>query len=321
MVNRLFSSRNRNPYYIVAPPYYRTSAGVRALYLLCHALNNCGETAYIINPGANNEPFTFPPTPPDLMAMRLTQSIAQYHFQRGCVPITVYPEIYRGNILNAPCVVRYVLNYPGLLGGDEEFHENELCFGFSPELAAAAHQPENKLSTPVCNTEIFFPPNPDNQRRGTCFYAFKYQGELLDITSGSTRITQQWPESWETLAELFRSSELFYAYENTSLALEANLCGCPVVILSGRDPFKPITVEGLGENGVAWHNSETEIERARKTVKNVGELYQAVIANFWRELDVFIEKTQKHSKRSKYSLDQLNLLLPQILPISWLLHG
>lgn len=321
MVNRLFAAKNRNPYYIVAPPYYRTSAGVRALYLLCHALNNYGEVAYIINPGLNNTPFTFPQSPPDLMVMRLTQAIAKYHFENGCVPIVVYPEIYGGNIINASCVVRYVLNYPGLLAGDISFHEDELCFGFSEELAAAANQPGNVLSTPVCNIEIFSPPESEGRRKGSCFYAFKYSGPLSDIPDDSKRITQDWPESWGKLADLFRSSELFYTYENTSLTMESILCGCPVVWLPGYDAGRPITYEGLNGDGIAWGNSDAEIERARRTVKNVRDVYLASIDRFWGHLDLFIEKTQAHSKSRIYTTEQLNTLLTQVLPLAWLLHG
>ena len=40
----------RRPYYIEAPPYRRTSAGIKVLHLLCHALNRIGEDAYVYTP-------------------------------------------------------------------------------------------------------------------------------------------------------------------------------------------------------------------------------------------------------------------------------
>ena len=38
----------RHPYYIVAPGWTRTSAGIRVLHRLCHALNEAGERAFVL---------------------------------------------------------------------------------------------------------------------------------------------------------------------------------------------------------------------------------------------------------------------------------
>src|SRR3989338_8054961 len=93
----------RNPYYIVAANYIRTSAGIKSLHMLCHALNRRGERAYMaLHPhypashGFNT----------DWLTPVLTSRIIQSDFERGLTPITIYPETIQGNLFNAPMVVR-----------------------------------------------------------------------------------------------------------------------------------------------------------------------------------------------------------------------
>jgi hypothetical protein len=45
--NITMQQTNRHPYYIIAPPYIRTSAGTRGLYKLADIINKCGGPAYI----------------------------------------------------------------------------------------------------------------------------------------------------------------------------------------------------------------------------------------------------------------------------------
>src|SRR3990170_3968015 len=91
------------PYIIMAPPYRNSSGGVRALYELRNHLESSGYEAKI--------------------------------FQGGDAPsnaIVIYPETVSGNPMKARTVVRYVFNYPGLLGGDSSYDSAELIFTFSP---------------------------------------------------------------------------------------------------------------------------------------------------------------------------------------------
>ena len=91
----------RNPYYIVAPPYVRTSSGIKAFHLLCHALNRIGEREYmIVNPFLRR----YSPTHPDLMTPLLTSDAMAADFQRGLTPITICAETLAGNPFNAPFI-------------------------------------------------------------------------------------------------------------------------------------------------------------------------------------------------------------------------
>ena len=110
----------RRPYYIETPPYRRSSAGIRVMHMLCHVLNRLGEEAYVFTSEVN----------PDLNTPTVTEDVVRRHLQAGREPIVVYPEIVSGNPRRAKSVVRYVLNVPGLIGGDKTFADTELIYAY-----------------------------------------------------------------------------------------------------------------------------------------------------------------------------------------------
>lgn len=274
--------QRRHPYYIVTPRYVRTSAGIKVLHLLCHALNRAGERAYLIT-----HPYCLPQyaTHPELITPLLTKATVEHDFATGLAPIVVYPETVHGNPFKAPFVVRYVLNFPGLLGGDSQYREDEFCIAYSENLARSIPSSRLTLFVPASDPRTFSPV-PEQERRGTCFYAGKYKshhgGALFDITRDSTEITRDFPDSptQPQIADLFRRSELFYCYENTALAIEALLCGCPVVFLPNPYFDRVIAAEEHGWDGIAWGVDPDEIARAKRTVHLARD-------NFLRHFDVF----------------------------------
>ena len=298
------------PYYIVAHPYSRVSAGIKCLHLLCHNLNLRGYPAYLLPLGELSEFSHEEACEPDFLTPILTRRIARRHYETGRTPITVYPEIVSGNPYAAPCVVRYVLNFPGLLGGDKTFSSEELCFGYSKVLAESVARPENVLFIPASDTRIFHPGDTGAPRSGSCYYASKYKrehkGETFDATRDSVEITARMPNSQspKEIAELFRRSEIFYTYENTALAIEATLCGCPAVFLPNPHLQSIIASEELGSDGVAWGDSPEEIKRAKDTVGAAIKNFEKAALDFHENLSKFIEKTQAHVQSKPYTSDQ-----------------
>ena len=316
----------KSPYYIATLPFTRYSAGVKALHLLCHGLNLRGQRAYLlpIHPTDRRERESF--CEPSLLTPLLTRKMAKHHAEYGMCPIVIYPEIVVGNPFNSSCVVRYVLNFPGALGGDKIFNSKELCFGYSKILAAETTDPENILFIPASDTRVFYPKEPEKKRTGSCFYASKYKkyfnGQLFEITSNSLEITsgQTNSQSPEQIADIFRQSEVFYTYENTALAIEATLCGCPVVFLPNSYLTSIIATEELGRDGFAWGNSVTEIARAKQSVKRAFDNYKRTINLFYGNLDVFVLKTQEHAKTKRQSIKNIETLLshlPKIDDSEW----
>lgn len=278
----------RRPYYIEAPAYRRTSAGIKVLHLLCHALNRVGENAYVYTNATN----------PALDTPTLTPEIEAQHRQAGLEPIVVYPEIVPGNPRNAGSVVRYILNRAGLIGGDQMFAPTELIFSYGRNISPSQADPDNVLFLPPVDSRIFN--NLDNlhdkQRSGVLLYPGRYQAGLAlypDLAARATLITASWPETHEALADLFRRSEAVYCFESTAIALEATLCGCPAIILPS--PFfngTLLSAEEIGRDGFAINDSPEEIAFARRTVGQMWHTYQATETRFWQQLERFIALSQ-----------------------------
>lgn len=298
----LFPQR-RHPYYIVASQYTHRSAGMKALHMLCNALNRIGERAYIV---------TYPNCSPDrainpeLLTPLLTRGIIEHDYETGLTPIMVYPEVVPGNPYGAPFVVRYVLNYPGLLGGDETYPDDEFCIAYSHELASQVSNARLRLFVPASDPRLFAPEPRVDRRSGSCFYAGKYReihgGELFDVTRDSVEIHRAPPlaQAPEEIAALFRRSEVFYAYENTALVIEALMCECPVVFLPNKYLVNAIAARELGWDGIAWGLDEAEVARAKRTVKDARENYLRLFDEFAHTLPEFVEETQRAAEERRY---------------------
>lgn len=297
MRNNININNQSNPYYIYAPSYSPTSAGIKALHLLCHHLNTKGYPAFL----ATTSEYHYK-TNLDLITPIATQEIVNFHQQNKKTPIVIYPDVVKGNPLNSKCTVRYLLHYAGFLGGDSTFEKDDLIFTYTKKISQklGIENPQI-LFMPICNTDIFYPPAPTSPRKGSCFYASKYKlfhgAELSDLTKNSTEITRDLPDSQTTLevADLLRKSEYFYTYEDTSLITESILCGCPVVIIKNKFFEEPLAKYELGMEGCTFDSDPQSIKSANELIPVAQKKFFEAVENFWLQLDNFIAKTQEQS--------------------------
>lgn len=187
------------PYIIMAPEYRHNSAGVRALYELARRLEGKGYKADIYQGGKATDKH-----------------------------IVVYPETVPGNPMCAETVVRYVLNYPGKLGGDKVYDSKEIIFTHSKLFIDAP-----LLTVPLI--EDFFK-DEGLKREGGCFWIGKGKDvPRIPGIDGLTEITNEWPATRKELARLLNTKEVFYTYDNnTQLISEAEMCGCKVVVVGEK---------------------------------------------------------------------------------------
>ncbi len=245
------------PYLIVAPSYTEKSAGAKVLHVLCDALNKVGQKAYICPMGE----ITFHP---DL-------DTPLYKGEED--PIVIYPEIVNGNPLNARHVVRYLLYYAGIYAGPCSLpQEGDKVWSYSTRIARRWGN-DNVLFLPVSDPKIFYP--RDGEREGICFYANKYRSFYRATPKcDGIEITSAWPETKMELADLLRRSQKFIAYEDTALILEARMCGCEVEL--------------------AYDDHFTECHTLEDFPLDADyNFYLKCQENFWKQLDGFIEDTQK----------------------------
>lgn len=260
----------KTPYFIYTPSYTHKSSGVRTMHLLCQALNEIGEKAYII---PDNPQSGYYCTNPFLNTPLLEGQHANFYEKNY---IAVYPDIVRGNPLYAKRVVRYLLAPRGAYGGDAEFPETDNIWGALPSIA------EKLLRIPVSDTSVFY--DDKQERSGTCFYSHKYEmhgNQLLDITKDSTRLEG----SLEQLADTLRKSTVCYLYELTSVITEAALCGCPVALV--RTPYFNDIDPACMMGDVRWSDGEV----AKKCDNYLPE-YEEFVRLFWGNLQLFIKDTQ-----------------------------
>lgn len=217
----------RTPYYICAPSYTHTSSGVRALHLLCHALNESGQKAYL-----------FPlyegilAVNPELNTPIVTQDQVQF-YKETLDPIVIYSDVMKGNPLDSNKVVRYLLASAGKYGGDATFPESDQVWSYTHSIAREQNS-DRVLCIPTFDQNIFYS-SLEVEREGSCFYAHKYDkihgNELLDITKDSIRLEGK-PEE---IAAILGRSKVCYVYEMSEIIVNAELCGCPVVLI--RTPY------------------------------------------------------------------------------------
>jgi len=194
-------------YVIVAPTYNEKTAGIKVLQELQKWLIRSGKDAIIPNIDIN----------------------ASYHIEDD--DIVVYPEIIRGNPLNAKRVVRYILNVPGKLGGDTEYDKNDILVAYTEEFSAYS----NGVWLEIPIIEDFFC-DRGYERTIDCVWVGKGVNTHHPATADCLEITYKWPKKRRELAELLNRTRTFYSYDHrTHLLTEATLCGCTVMRIDGDD--------------------------------------------------------------------------------------
>jgi hypothetical protein len=254
-------------------------------------LNLTGYEAYV-TAKATNPAFRTPV---------LTPETIQRHAQAGITPIAVYPEVVTGNPLNARIVARWVLNRPGLLGGEKVYDPGELVFYYSEVyLGAIQNKVQGRLFISNTNDSLFFydAAHPPESRTLECFYVGKssYKAGYFDPDK-AFEITRSSPTR-KNLGVLLRSARVLYCFDNsTALVLEAALCGCAVVIIAdGTQSRAAIEKTEFGMNGILWWEGAGRIPRESLPIVDVAAIAEClaqVRENSKREIAEFARITQQ----------------------------
>jgi hypothetical protein len=239
----------------------------------------------------------------------LYRRIVDYHYSVGLCPIVIYPEVMSLGRLNSPFRVKYLLNYSGLLAGDDDQGDDDFIIYYSEKIAesASSNKPSSILFIPVSDP-VFYRPLANSRRRdGGVVYAgkFKYRfgGKTFPLTDGMPEITRDRPDSQtpEQIRDLFQRAEFFYCYEDSALAIEAILCGCPTVFLPNDHFPGPLGAKELGGLGFAVGTSPEQLAHAKATVGAARGHYLQLLDNLGPRVDAFIEATQKLAAGRPYT--------------------
>lgn len=282
---------HRHPYYIVAPDYRDSSAGVRVMHRLCHILNMRGLEAYLIGADSFNPQWNTP---------QVDTATAQRHRRENRIPIAVYSDITTGNPLNALVCVRYMLNREGVIEGNPiTSGPEDLFFYYSMAFTPSPAGRYDYLRLNTHDLELF-KPAPELEKTGPLLYLNRIPESDVDFAALPPDIqilSNKRPLSLPDLARRLQTATALYAYEASTTCTLAMLCGCPVVAMTlpGHEGvgFSKRSLSIYGGRGYALTDNEDELRAARESLPAIRAGMLNTQRAFEGELEVFIAKTQE----------------------------
>jgi len=266
-------------YFIVTPSYSTSSAGVKLLHMLCHALNQNGKHAKLIFTTTKeiyygNANCVCPElkTPPAIQGVDIIDDNS----------IVIYPEVVTDNPLNAKNVVRYFLYYDSkIMGKKVEVGARDFTISYSKQFYPTAHY---TLFSPQFNP-IFNTLNTKPLKDRQLDITYIGKGNLYGNTSvikNSLYIDRNWPAGQEQLSILLKQTRFFYTWDSvTSMIPEAVLCGAMPVFLR-FDPIDETDVDTtelgpiprLSVKSPNFNFSYSEFVKKKETLEGTIKMYK-----------------------------------------------
>jgi hypothetical protein len=155
--------------------------------------------------------------------------------------IVIYPEIVPENPLGAEHVVRWALHYPGRMGGDAFFSDDELVFAYDemmlPRVNCAVRKrigKERVLTVPVIDPNYIYP-DPTVDKVVDCIFTHKGKelSEQFPLPNrGNLLRVEEHSPTMQALGDLLRRTRTLYSYDHeTFLLIEAVICGCEILVI------------------------------------------------------------------------------------------
>ena len=205
-------------YLVWSLDYSHASAGPKALHRLCHELNQAGQEAAIGNGYAVNPEWDTP------------------HGEPGTDTIAVYPEVVRGNPWGAPRVARWVLNRPGVMGGDLAYDPSEMVFAWDASFLAGVPL----LQLPTIEDDIYR--DLGLPRSGALVWVGK--GARTSASAGDAEVTLEMRLDRHALADALNRAAVLHSMDPVSgMNWIAGLCGCPVEVVPTGERIEPAAMQ------------------------------------------------------------------------------
>ena len=265
--------------YIIVAPKYCKSNGVRTLYRLAKGLEAKGYKVYVFA------------APSDEINCNFISKVTKEMRKNA---IVVYPEIVYGNPLGFQNVVRYILYYPGRLGGQKEYFKNELLISYTAEF----YKDVDIMCFPCLDRNLFY--KDDTVKDVDCYFVYK-KGKWKEIKEfeNMIEINPSYPKTREDLSKLLRRTKTLYSYDDCSLLLdEAYACGCSVKIVT-EDGFKEY-ISKYNEVFKDTHQQDMQLENFIQKTQSMnyqGKLYHLSIKDFSLKSFISYYKTKFKAKR------------------------
>lgn len=213
--------------------------------------------------------------------------------------IVVYPEIVKGNLLNAKKVVRWLLYHNKLYSQDSNgnpigYGKNDLFFSYREIFNDSKLNPNcNLLHTPYFDLDLYKRTNY-GERSGKCYIIRKgasrsdlpkkFDGVIIDNLTEKEKV------------ECFNKCEYCISYDTqTAYSSISAICGCiSIVIPEDGKCRNDYLSKGEKGYGCAYGFSEEEIEFAVNTRKDVIEYYKLVNESSIESTNQFINLCENY---------------------------
>ncbi len=280
---------------IWVPPqgFDEACGGIVVLYKLCHMLRERGTDAYLYG-NHTMSAYKDWSTP-------TTNTVKD--------SIVVYPEIVNGNPLQTDRVVRWLLNKPGVIGGDEEYGKDDLIFHYADKFRSAYPSSQLMIFERWAN---LFNQIPEYGRNGGCY--LNHKGTSKKRNSFTQFAVEIKCGNLKALVDIFRQSEYFYSYDSTTfLSVAAALCGCLSIVApdDGVSATEWRTSHLMNRYGIAY--GIEDIPYALETQSLVLPHMEYLERESERQLDQFLIKLRQHFEpHEKYVPKVLNKVIEDI---------
>jgi hypothetical protein len=276
---------NRLKYLIWSPEFNEAIGGIVALHKLAEAIAKKGIECYISThttiAGSHAKPIA---------------GIPNFEYD-PLTTMVVYPEIIIDNPLNATYVTRWLLNTPGVCGGNGIYSETDLVYTYSDYYySPVGNRIDGKLWICDFKKDIFY--NRNEERRGECFIVKKGSWKQLNQHRPDSICLEPFPGDLE-LANIFNKCEYFICYDDACFhTLQAAMCGCIPIIIPRHDMNFDEYMEKneMFRCGIAY-GSDT-IDHARHTQSHVMNHIELLEDKSNEQLEKYIE----------HCLRQMNIL-------------
>jgi len=297
-----------NIFYIYAPPWRDSSAGIRVLHYLCHSLNVVGCQAWLVlsNPKSKEQLVN-----PGLDTPVLSKLQAKLHKSLGRSPVVVYSETILGNPLKAMRVMRWVLNFPGALGGSLHFPKEEYVVAYSNKIKEHVSNCDDVLFLPAVDMNEL-PHGVAKQKGLALVYAGKYRSYvgappiLPDDPTELFRDGEAKLSRKEFLNEIAKAEKI-YLFENSSVATEAVLMNTLAIFIQNEFLGSIIAESELGSGGVSIGFEEKDLEKAKDTLPEAKLKYEEAQENFWEQLRSIVVNSSGYFRDHSNQMQQIKV--------------
>jgi hypothetical protein len=213
-----------------------------------------------------------------------------YNERKSDNEILIYPEIIRGNPLNSPRIVRWLLNKANF--------PNDICYAWETGMGKYP-----LLTVNIIEMDLWKPSDKTNK---IAYWVGKGEFDERLVPDDAYEISTRNYTRREELAKFISSLDYLISFDIFSaINLEAVISGTPVVIHNTGNQWNPgnqsknsefkwsrrlIEMQNWMPYGIAWNYEE--LEKAKQNVHLARPHYEMLLPIFQNRVDNFIQQTQ-----------------------------